>query len=149
MDAVTFAAKKTATRSGDLRRALQICRAAAETVLKQADDGTWIHPRQGCELPIVCIGDIQKASRESLSSTVTMALSSLMSLEALIIVALASLRKSTGRLTGGFDIQELTAKVESIAGAAGELQYLPCPTFREVLDILQRLGEVRPLLRPR
>lgn len=143
-DAITLAAKKTATRNGDLRRALQFCKTAAEHVLKQAEEGTWRHPRQGGHQPVVCIGDIQRASLES--PTITIALSSLMPFEALVIVALASLLKTTGRLTGGFDIQEVMTKVESIAAGAGEMQYLPCPTFLEVLDVLQYLGEVSSLV---
>ena len=141
-DAVVLAAKKIASTTGDLRRALQICLAAAESVFERASKGSWQHPRNTNQTPIVSASDIQRASRDILCSTVKRASSFLLPFEALVLISVASLVKGTGRTSGGFNVQELMIKMESIVGAAGENLFLPCPNFAEVLGIINRLGEV-------
>lgn len=142
-DAIQFAARKTAALSGDIRKALHLCKAAAEAVMKDAEAETRVDPKQGLGGPIVRISDVQKASRESSSSILSKAVAISTPFEALLLVSLASLTQSTGRHDGGFDINELLTKVEAISGGSGDIQYSPPPSFGEVLGILTRLGEVR------
>ncbi len=69
-DAIQFAARKTAALSGDIRKALHLCKAAAEAVMKDVELGNRVDPKEGSTRsgPIVRISDVQKASRESFSS---------------------------------------------------------------------------------
>ena len=157
-DALTFAARKTAVMSGDIRKAFQICKAAAETVLtKMEEDGG--SGQSGTAPPlrrvggagsaptsapkIVRIPDIQRAARDMFNSIINRAVSTATSFEALLIVSVASLQKHTGREKGGFDVQEILTKMKGVAESLGERQYLPPPTFSELLGILNRLGEAR------
>jgi origin recognition complex subunit 1 len=147
-DAIQFAARKTAALSGDIRKALHLCKAAAEAVMKDVEAGNRVDPKEGRTRigPIVRISDVQKASRESFSSILSTAVSFSTSFEALLLVSLASLTQSTGRHDGGFDINELITKMESISGGSGDIQYSPPPSFGETLEILNRLGEVSSIL---
>ena len=147
-DAIQFAARKTAALSGDIRKALHLCKAAAEAVMKDVEAGNRVDPKEGRTRsgPIVRISDVQKASRESFSSILSTAVSFSTSFEALLLVSLASLTQSTGRHDGGFDINELITKMESISGGSGDVQYSPPPSFGETLEILNRLGEVSSIL---
>jgi hypothetical protein len=70
------------------------------------------------------------------------AVSFLSSFEALLLVSLAALRRSTGRELGGFDIQDITTKMEAVASGSGDPQYNPPPSFKETTELLNRLGEV-------
>lgn len=135
-DAIMFAARKTAALSGDVRKALQICKSAAEAVLTELEFGT----RDAG--PVVRIRDVQRVSREWFSSVLSKAVSLSTPFEALLLVSLASLTRTSGREIGGFDITEVMTKVESVAAGSGDLQYMPPPTFGETVDILNRLGEV-------
>lgn len=62
--------------------------------------------------------------------------------EALLLVSLAALCRATGREVGGFDIKDILAKMEALANAAGDSQYIPSPSFEETIRLLTRLGEV-------
>uniref|UniRef100_A0A7S1YP31 BAH domain-containing protein n=1 Tax=Ditylum brightwellii TaxID=49249 RepID=A0A7S1YP31_9STRA len=139
-DAIEFAARKTAVNSGDIRRAFQMCKAAAERVMAEAEYGKGFSQNSSSG-PTVQISDIQKASRELFNPVIARAVSHATSLEALIIVSLASLQRQSGREMGGFDVDELISKMEGTARSLGDLQYLPPPSFAETLDILNRLGE--------
>jgi Cdc6-like AAA superfamily ATPase len=141
-DAIQFAARKAASVSGDIRKALHICKAAAEAVMQEVEAGTRVDPKRGRGRPIVRISDVQKASRESFSSVMSTAVASSTSLQALLLVSLASLTRTTGRNEGGFDINELMTKMEAVSGSSGDPQYSPPPTFGETLEMLNRLGEV-------
>lgn len=132
-----FAAKKTAALSGDIRKAFQICRAAAELVLQNYEADKENQP-----IPTVRISDVQKASRESFNMAVVTAVSYSTSFQALLLVSLAALLRSTGREVGGFDIKDIMMKMEAIAGASGDHQYSPPPSFGETIRLLNRLGEV-------
>jgi origin recognition complex subunit 1 len=135
-DAIVFAAKKTAALSGDIRKAFHICRAAAETILRDSenDDNTVV-------APIVRIKDVVKVSRESFNSAQSKAISHCSSLEVLFLVTVASLYKTTGREHGGFDIEEILTKMEGISNSMGKVEYLPAPSLFETLKISQRLAE--------
>ena len=147
-DAILFAAKKTAALSGDIRRAFQICRASAERVLanhdndlnrtQAADDAKFgVDSRRR-----VKISDVQKASRESFNMALVTAVSFATPFQALVLVTLASLCRSTGREVGGFDVKDIMTKMTAIAGASGDNLYLPPPAFGETLRLLNDLGEV-------
>jgi origin recognition complex subunit 1 len=141
--AIMFAARKTSSMSGDLRKALQICKAAAESVLKDSEEGKWVDPQGKATSPIVRVKNVHRAGQESFGSILNKAVSLTSPFEVLVLISLGSLSKTTGRQIGGFDIDELLTKMESIAKASGERMYLPPPTFGETLEILNRLGESR------
>jgi origin recognition complex subunit 1 len=135
-DAIIFASRKTAALSGDLRKAFHICRAAAEMVMEEAEKDQQLQKN-----PIVRIKDVLKVSRESFNSAQSKAVSLCTSFEALLLVSLAALSKSTGRESGGFDVEELLSKMEGTANAFGDMEYLPAPSLPETLGMLTRLGE--------
>ena len=135
-DAIKFAAKKTSALSGDIRKAFRICKDAAELALSRVERG--LHTATS---PIVQVKDTLQVSRESLNTAQTRSLSLGTPFEALLVVSLASLCKSTGRERGGFDVEEVITKMESIANATCESKYLPAPALDETLDILSRLSE--------
>ena len=141
-DAILFAARKTAAVSGDVRKAFQICRSAAELFLSQHSK-TATHSTTDCPAPLVRIPNVQKVSREASDSARSKAVAQSTSLEALLIISLASLSRSTGRENKGFDIEELLTKMEGVAGAYGDEDYLPAPRFDETLFLLQRLAEAQ------
>jgi hypothetical protein len=109
---------------------------AATKTLSDDSDGTPM------VAPVVRIADVQKASRASFNMALVAAVSFSTSFQALLLVALAALGRSTGRETGGFDIKEVMTKMEALAGASGDLQYSPPPSFSETNYLLNRLGEV-------
>lgn len=135
-DAIVFVSKKTASLSGDIRRAFQICRTAAEYVLRE-------HAQVPDEErgPLVMIRDAVKVSRESFHSAKSQAITRCTVFEALLLVSLASLSKSTGREFGGFDMEEILVKMESLANGLGNPRYLPSPTLAETMDVVARLAE--------
>ena len=128
--------------SGDIRKAFQICRGAAELLLRRYDE-TGQENSQNSE-NIVKIGDAQKASRESFDSVLVAAVSLSSSFQALLLVALAALCRSTGRTR--FDIADIMTKMEALSGSCGDPQYSPPPAFGETLRLLSSLQEVSFLL---
>ena len=133
-DAILFASKKTAALSGDVRKAFHICRSAAEMILNDA--GTQANP-------IVRIKDVLKVSRESFNSAQSKMVTNFSPYEALFMISLGSLSKTSGREFGGFDLEELMTKMDAIASAAGDPMYLPALTLPQALGILSRLGDAR------
>ena len=92
--------------------------------------------------PKVRIADVQKASLESFNMAMVTAVSFTAAYEALLLVSLAALCRSTGREVGGFDIKDILTKMEALANAAGNPQYMPAPSFEETIRLLTRLGEM-------
>lgn len=133
-DAIVFVSKKTASLSGDIRRAFQICRTAAEHVMRERGNSS-------SEDPLVTIGDALKVSRESFYSAKSQAMTRCTPFEALLLVTLACLSKSTGREFGGFDMEEILVKMEALANGLGDERYLPTPTLDEAMDVVIRLAE--------
>lgn len=64
-------------------------------------------------------------------------------MEALLFVSLASLKRQLARDRGGFDLKEVVTKMEGIASSFGDKTYLPSPTCSELLRMLNRLGEAK------
>lgn len=129
--------------SGDIRRAFQLCRAAAEVVTQRFEsDQTNLQGQVIQPYPKIRIGDVQKVSQESFNMALIAAVSFSASFEALLLISLAALRRSTGREVGGFDVQDILVKMEAIASASGDPQYCPPPAFGETLHLINRLGEV-------
>lgn len=126
--------------SGDIRKAFQICRGAAELLLQRGQEA-------GSEAqsshPKVRVSDVQKASRESFDSALVTAVSFSTPFQALLLVSLASLCRSTGREVGGFDMTDILTKMEGLSGSSGDPQYAPPPTMGETIQLLNRLAEVR------
>ena len=137
-DALLFASKKIAALSGDIRKAFFLCRTSAETILYKSD-----HDGSSATQPIVHIKDVLESCKESFNSGESKSISLCTSFEALLLISLAALRKSTGREVGGFDLEEILAKMDSMAKSFGDRQYLPPPSLRETLGILARLAETQ------
>jgi origin recognition complex subunit 1 len=134
-DATLFAAKKTAALSGDIRKAFNICREAAELVLND----TQKHRSYENLRPVVHIKDVLRVSRESSNTAHARAAKCSSPHEVLVMIAIASLSKTTGRELGGFDTLEITVKVKSIASTTGSTMYYPPPDTMEILTILSEL----------
>lgn len=126
--------------SGDIRKAFQICRGAAELLLRRIDADKENAPTG--KYPTVRISDVQKASRESFDSALVTAVSFSTPFQALLLVSLASLCRTTGREVGGFDITDIMMKMEALSGSFGDPQYAPPPAFGETIQLLNRLAEV-------
>lgn len=143
-DAIVFVSKKTASLSGDIRRAFQICRTAAEHVVRENSSTTATTGARDQEDeadPIVTIRDAVKVSRESFNSAKSQAITRCSSFESLLLVTLASLSKSTGREFGGFDMEEILVKMEALANGLGDTRYIPAPTLGEAMQVVCRLAE--------
>jgi len=135
-DAIIFASRKTAGFSGDIRKAFQMCRAAAEVVIDEIECGT---RRDG---NIVGIKDVQKATKAMLDSPILSAVSTATHFEALLLISLASIKKQSGREQGGSSLRELLQKMKSVAESFGDIEYMPIPTFKELNEMCNRLTEV-------
>lgn len=143
-DAVLFAAKKTAALSGDIRKAFQLCRSAAELVTWRFEDNQSRNRARNetGDYPKIRISDVQKASLVSFNMAMVTAVSFSASFEALSLITLAALRRATGREVGGFDVKDILTKMEALANASGDPKYLPAPSFGETIRLLTRLGEM-------
>ena len=141
-DAILFAAKKTAALSGDIRKAFQLCRSAAQLVTQRYEQKQEKEGKLALSHPTIRIGDVQKASLESFNMAMVTAVSFAAAYEALLLVSLAALCRATGREVGGFDIKDILTKMEALANATGDSQYIPAPSFEETIRLLTRLGEV-------
>jgi origin recognition complex subunit 1 len=138
-DAITFAARKTAAESGDIRKAFSLCKVAAEMVLGDIEMGK----RNNTSLQITIV-DIQKASREMFGTLLYKAVTNATALEALLLVSLASLKKQSCTMNdSGFHVNDILVKMDGVSRAFGHETYLPSPTLSELLGMLSRLGEVR------
>jgi origin recognition complex subunit 1 len=104
-DAIEYASKKTASHSGDLRRAFHISREAAENVWSEVGK-----EEITARLPAVQIEDDLKVSQQSSRSTRAKALALCSHFGILLIVPLVSLAKMAGREQGGFDMEELVGQ---------------------------------------
>jgi origin recognition complex subunit 1 len=137
-DAVLFAARKTAALSGDVRKAFQICRVAAETITTRFESDCSAHP-----YPKINVSDVQKASHDSFNKAIVTAVSVCSPLQALLLIALASLCRISGREIGGFDVHVVITKMGAIAEGSGDPQYRRPPSFSETIQLANLLGEVR------
>jgi Cdc6-like AAA superfamily ATPase len=91
---------------------------------------------------VIGVGDVQNAAREMFNSILHFAVSHATSYQALLFVALAALQRNTGRERGGFTIEEVHTKMESMANSLGSQKYLPCPQYHMIIGMLCPLGEV-------
>lgn len=128
---------------------MQICRVAAEAVTQRFDKEQGRSDRHPNSYPKIKISDVQRASQESFNKAVVTAVSFCTPLQALLLIAVASLCRATGREVGGFDIQDVLTKMEAIASGSGDPQYLRPPSFNEALQLVNLLGEVSVLIRER
>lgn len=140
-DAILLASKKTAGLSGDIRKVFKICRDAAKLVLRRWEESDSPHDSSN-SFPTVRIGDVQKASLQSLETALKVAVSFSSPFQALLLVSVASLKRATGR-EGNFDIKDVMMKMEALSGASGQMQYSPPPSFARTMDLLTILAEVR------
>jgi|AntRauTorckE5430_2_1112549.scaffolds.fasta_scaffold01238_1 origin recognition complex subunit 1 len=77
------------------------------------------------------------------NSILHLAVSHATSYQALLFVALAALHRNTGRERGGFTLEEIVTKMESMANSLGSQKYIPCPQYHMLIGMLCPLGEVR------
>lgn len=122
-----------------------MCRSAVEMVLHRHLQSHSASSSSGAggRPPLVRIPDVQRVSREASDSGLSKAVSQCTPFEALLIISLASLTRSTGRENKGFDIEEIMTKMDGVAGAFGDEQYTPPPRFEETLFMLNRLAEAQ------
>ena len=141
-DAIKFASRKTGNLSGDIRKAFQMCKVAAQNAL---DDYTSGRRRivEGSH-PKVKISDVQKGSRDMYTSIIHKAISCSSSYEALVLIAIGALKKAkVGSDIVSLDVREMLTKIESIANGSGEERYLSARlSLSDLLGILSRLGDV-------
>jgi origin recognition complex subunit 1 len=144
-DALLFAAKKTAALSGDIRKAFQICRSAAEDVAKKHDSidqaNDTYHLVAGI-YPKIRICDIQRASLNSFNVALSAAVSFSKPFDALLLVAVANLNRTSERESTGHGINEIMSKMEALAFSLGDAKYLPPPSFGETINLITRLAEM-------
>lgn len=141
-DAIKFAARKIASESGDIRKIFHLCKVTAESVYRDIQNGKRSlndNTPYGC----VTVADIGKASRDMFNTVFSVAIRNSSCFEALLYVALASLRRQSGKENGVFTFIEVLTKMEGIASSFGSDKYLPAPSYSELLDMLSRLGEAR------
>jgi origin recognition complex subunit 1 len=134
-EAIGFVAAKAAGFSGDLRKAFQICKNAAELVLQDPS-----RPQ------LVAIPDVTAALKSIAASPHLKAVKTATDFEALVIVSVASVINSSGRDSGGAGMQEILTKMSAIASASGESRYMPIPNWNDLLEMLNRLGHAKVLL---
>ena len=96
-DAIIFAARKVGCRTGDLRQELQICKAAAESVLQEVENGTRKDKRAQHQ-PMVQARDVANIFRGRTGAVISQAITAASApLEVLLLIALAALTQHTGR----------------------------------------------------
>ena len=139
-DAIRFAARKIASESGDIRKVFQLCKSAAENVFNQLTSGNKSMPNNNVS-KIVEVRDVQNAANQMFNSTLHLAVSHASSYQALLFIALAALQRYTGREVGGFLVEEVLTKMESMANSFGSRNYLPCPQYHMILAMMCPLGE--------
>jgi origin recognition complex subunit 1 len=137
-EAIQFAAMKTGGLSGDLRKALVICRSAAEMVFSTANDN---RPKGENSIgPTVKIQDLLAATNDPVNDAYIASVASVSSHQALVLIAIASLVKSIGRETDGFYIEEIHPKMVAIGDPTGNPMYTPVPDESITMDIVNRLS---------
>jgi origin recognition complex subunit 1 len=140
-DAIRFAARKTANKSGDIRKAFHICKVAAEAVYEAITSGR--RTLKDGARPIVRTEDVSAASRDMFHNTIYRAIACSTSYQALILIALGALMKN-GRAK--FSVREIRTKVDSISDASGEEIYDARLSFSDVLNMVTSFGQVSGLV---
>lgn len=141
-DAITFAARKIASESGDIRKIFHLCKVAAETVFKAVESGER-KLRDSSPYGCVTVADMSKASRLIFSTSFSSAIRHASAFEALLYVSLASMRRQSGKEHVRFTLVDVLTKMKGIALSFSDNRYLPSPSYSELLDMLSRLGETR------
>ena len=125
-----------------------MCKVAAEVVFEDLCDGR--RESTVSSPPIVRIADVQKASRDMFYNMINRAVSCSSDYEALLFISMGSLKRAPGRIDGFFTVSEILTKMESIANASGDKRYASSQlAFADVLDMLNRLSDVRTFARTR
>lgn len=135
-DALSYASKRVANSSGDIRRALNICKQAGEEKLRNGIDLLTEPPR-------VRVKDILNVCSISMDSAEARGFSYCSSFQILLLVALSSLRRTSGREFGGFDVEDILTKMKAISSSLGDSRYSPPPSLHETLGMIQELSEMR------
>jgi origin recognition complex subunit 1 len=149
-DAIKYAAKKTGGTSGDLRKALILCHNAAEMVFF-GSRGRGIQDDESSR-PIVRIQDVMNASRDPTNEAYIACLAQVSSHQALVFLAIALLMKnSIGQEAGGFYVDEIHTKMQTIGDLTGRSKYTPAPDVSTTMDIVNRLcaDDMLKLVTPR
>ncbi len=142
-DAIKFAARKNSNYTGDIRKGFQMCKFAAQSVIDEINSGKREIP-SGDEWPKVQVKDMQKASREVFFSMKHAAVKTTTPYQALLVVALGSLKRLSGRENEAFTLDEVMVKMKSIGNACGEKIYSSTNlSVSEVLEMSNRLKDLR------
>lgn len=141
-DAITFAARKIASESGDIRKIFHLCKVAAETVFKAIESGER-RLRDSSPYGCITVADMSKASRLIFSTIFSNAIRHASTFEVLLYVSLASLRRQSGKEHVRFTLVDVITKMKGIASSFSDNRYLPSPSYSELLGMLSRLGESR------
>eukprot|EP00804_Cyclotella_cryptica_P014250 CCRYP_005654-RA/>CCRYP_005654-RA protein AED:0.12 eAED:0.12 QI:84/1/1/1/0.8/0.66/6/2772/1335 len=139
IDSLRFVARKTANKSGDIRKAFHICKVAAENVYEAVTTGR--RPLEEGARPLVRTDDVSKASRDMFHNTVYKAIACSTNYQALLLIAIGALMKA-GRGDGKFTVQEIRTKIESISDASGERRYDARLSWSDLIYMMSRLGDV-------
>jgi origin recognition complex subunit 1 len=123
IDAIRFAARKTANRTGDIRKAFNLCKVAAESVCQARIDAI----RRGVvtseeHRPIVSTKDVVRASNDAPSRIMIKAMKCSTDYQACLLIALGSNlkgREDQGRVT----YRDLRNKMVSLANSSGDERY--------------------------
>jgi len=67
---------------------------------------------------------VKKSSLDSFSAIIHLAISTLPVYPALLLISLGALKRVNGRQWDSFEVREILTKVESIANASGEAEYM-------------------------
>ena len=99
-DAVTFISKRIGSQSGDMRMALRLCQGAAQYTLEQADHET------------VTVPDVLHAVRRAFQSPQAKAVALCAPGEVMLLIAIAGLVRSTGRVQ--LDFEDILIKLDAV-----------------------------------
>ena len=153
-DAVEMASRKVAALSGDVRRALHLCRRAAEIAaarLESEDDGA-ARAAGGADVPdagLVRIADVQAAAKELSATRHLAALRSAGLWERALVAAVFVHLRAGATLTAGLPAvhRRLCTLLRAHIGSSGS----KLPSLAEADEMVERLGDARLLLldRPR
>lgn len=120
-----------------------MCKTAAEQVFEDYNSGKRTLP-QGSTRPTVRISDVQKGSKDILTSVIHMAVKCSTTYEALLLIAIGALKRTRDEDEVCFTVRDILTKIESIANASGEPRYMNAKlSFADVLGMLNRLCNVR------
>ncbi|XP_051118440.1 origin of replication complex subunit 1-like [Andrographis paniculata] len=136
--AIEFASRKVAAVSGDARRALEICRRAAE--LADYRDKALSQSGSGASGKVVGVGDVEAAIKEMFQAPHIQVIRSSSKLSKIFLAAMVHELYKTGM--GETNFEKVATTVSSFCSSNGEV----FPGYDALLKVGCKLGECRILL---